>query len=87
MIIYRNKVKVKVKVKLTLEQAMRAQRGARWDRWSTPRSGRFTPGKKPKTVVQDAGWAPGSVWTGGKNLAATEIRSPDLQPVASRYTD
>ena len=45
--------------------------------WSTPRSGRFTPGKDPVPIVQEAGWAPGSVWTGAENLAFTEIRSPD----------
>ena len=36
------------------------------DRWSTPRSGRFTPGKDPLPFVQEAGWTTGSVWTGGK---------------------
>jgi len=35
-------------------------------RWSTPRSGRFTPGKDPLPFVQEAGWATGSVWTGGQ---------------------
>ena len=36
--------------------------------WSTPRPGRFTPGKDLVPFVQDAGWAPGEVW---KNLEAT----------------
>jgi len=27
----------------------------------------FTPGKDPVHVVQDAGWVPGPVWTGGKS--------------------
>jgi len=27
--------------------------------------------------VQEAGWAPGPVWTGAENLASTGIRSPD----------
>jgi hypothetical protein len=31
----------------------------------------------PAHVVQDAGWAPGSVWTGAENLADTGIRSPE----------
>jgi len=35
--------------------------------WSTPRPGRFTPGKDPVPIVQEAGWAPGPVWTGGKS--------------------
>jgi hypothetical protein len=35
------------------------------------------PGKDPVPIVQEAGWAPGPVWTCAKNLAATGIRSPD----------
>ena len=45
--------------------------------WSTPRPGRFTPGKDPVRIVQEAGWAPGPVWTGEENLVHTGIRSPD----------
>ena len=37
----------------------------------------FTPGNDPVPIVREAGWAPGPVWTGEKNLAATGIRSPD----------
>jgi hypothetical protein len=37
--------------------------GARRGGWSAPRPGRFTPGKDPVPIVQEAGWAPGSVWT------------------------
>jgi len=37
----------------------------------------FTPGKDSVPVVQEAGWAPGLVWTGAENLASTGIRSPD----------
>jgi len=33
---------------------------------STPRP-YFTPGKDPVPIVQEAGWAPGPVWTGGKS--------------------
>jgi hypothetical protein len=53
-----SKVKVRVKVKFTLQQETKAQRdrvdgvqysffnlSARWGGWSTPRPGRFTPGK------------------------------------------
>jgi hypothetical protein len=36
------------------------------------------PGKRPVTHGTGAGWAPGPVWTGVKNLAPTGIRSPDL---------
>jgi hypothetical protein len=36
--------------------------------WSAARSGRTLPnGKDPVPIVQEAGWAPGPVWTGGKS--------------------
>ena len=43
-------------------------RGTRrgWVASSTPRP-HFTPGKDPVPIVQEAGWAPGPVWTGGKS--------------------
>ena len=44
---------------------------------STPRPGRFTPEKDPVPIVEEAGWAPGPLWTGAENLARTGIRSPD----------
>ena len=47
------------------------------DGWSTPRPGRFTPGRNPVPIVQEAGWVPGPVWTGAENLASNGIRSPD----------
>jgi len=37
---------------------------------SAPRPGRFS-------ILQEAGWAPGPVWTGEENLAPTGIQSPD----------
>ena len=42
---------------------------------STPRP-YFTPGNDPVPIVQEDGWAPGPVWTGGKSRP-TGIRSPD----------
>jgi len=45
----------------------------------------FTPGKDPVPILQETGWAPGSVWKGG-NLVPTGIRSRTIQPVVSRYT-
>ena len=33
---------------------------------STPRP-HFTPGEDPVPILQEAGWAPGPVWTGGKS--------------------
>jgi hypothetical protein len=40
-------------------------------KWSAAR-----PGKDPVPIVQEAGWAPGPVWKGGKSRP-TGIRSPD----------
>jgi len=57
-----------------------------WGVSVTPRP-LFTPGKDPVPIVQEAGWAPGPVWTGAENIAPTGIRSRTLQPVASRCTD
>jgi len=37
-----------------------------WVVSSTPRL-HFTPGKDPVPILQEAGWAPGPVWTGGKS--------------------
>ena len=37
----------------------------------------FTPEKDPVPIIQEAGWAPGPLWTGAENLAPTGIRSPD----------
>jgi len=43
-------------------------RGTRrgWVVCSTPRP-HFTPGKDPVPILQEDGWAPGPVWTGGKS--------------------
>ena len=43
-------------------------RGTRkvWVVSSTPRP-HFTPKKDPVPILQEAGWAPGPVWTGGKS--------------------
>ena len=45
--------------------------------WSTPRPGRFTPSKNPVPIVQEAGWAPGPVWTGAENLAPHRDSIPE----------
>jgi len=37
----------------------------------------FTPRKGSVPIVQEAGWAPGLVWTGAENLAPTGIQSLD----------
>jgi hypothetical protein len=43
---------------------------------STPQP-QFTAGKDWVPIVQEAGWAPGPVWTGAENLSPTGIRSPE----------
>jgi hypothetical protein len=43
------------------------------------------PGKDPVPIVQEAGWAPGPVWTGVENLAPHQDSIPrpsSPQPVA-----
>ena len=63
-------------------------RGTRsgWVVSSTPRP-HFTPGKDPVPILQEAGWVPGPVSTGGNSFVLTGIRSRTVQPVVSRYTD
>jgi hypothetical protein len=46
-------------------------------RWLARRPGRFTPGKDAVPIVQEAGWAPGLVWTDAEHLAPRGIRFPD----------
>jgi hypothetical protein len=46
--------------------------------WSTPRPGRFYPGKDQVPIVKEAGWASEPVCIGAENLAPTGIQSPDL---------
>ena len=50
---------------------------ARWCVWSTPHPDSFKPGIDPISILYEAGWASGSVWTRVKNLAPTGIRSVD----------
>ena len=44
---------------------------------ATPRPLYFRE-RDPVPIVQEAGWAPGPVWTGAENLAPIGIRFPDL---------
>ena len=42
--------------------------GTRRGEWSAARTGRtLPPGKEPVPILQEAGWAPGPVWTGGRS--------------------
>ena len=48
----------------------------------------LSPGKDPVPILQEAGLAPGPVWTGAENLSSTPEFDPwAFQPVASCYTD
>ena len=47
----------------------------------------FTPRKDPVPIVQEAGWAPGPVWTVAENLAPPGFDLRTVRPVVSRYTD
>jgi hypothetical protein len=93
------KVKVKVKVKFSLEQAMKAQRGVEVKHYFLfnlgPRRGwvdnatlrTLSAGKETRlTILEEAGWAPGPVWTGEENLAPTGIRTRTVQRLANCYT-
>jgi hypothetical protein len=75
------------KVKVALEQAMKTQKGRSGiallfnivlsrGGWLPPRHGRFSPGRRHGTIVYEAGWAPGPLWTGAENLAPTGSLSP-----------
>jgi len=89
---YRSMVEVKVKwSRLSPGVAQRVGRGIallfhdrgtrrRWVVSSTPRP-HFTLGKHPVPILQEAGWAPGPVWAGGKSRYRT------IQSVVNRYTD
>ena len=48
----------------------------------------FTTGKDPVPILQEVGWAPGPVWTGGKSRPHRDLTPyRPAQPVVSRYTD
>jgi hypothetical protein len=54
---------------------------------SSTRRPHFAPGKDPIPILQEAGWAPGPVWTDAENLVPTGIRSRTDQTVVSCYTE
>jgi len=89
-------VKVKVKVKWSRYRPGVVQRVGRgiallfhdrgtrrgWVVSSTPRP-HFNPGKDPVPILQEAGWAPGPVWTGGKSRPHQDS-TPD-RPAHMKY--
>ena len=70
--LYNLKIKAVKKGKVILLQVRCGPEGddrdtrSGWVVSSMPRM-HFTPRKDPVPIVQEAGWAPGSVWTGGKS--------------------
>ena len=48
-----------------------------WVRGQRHAPAALNPGKDSIPIVQEAGWAPGSVWTGAENPTQIGIRSPD----------
>jgi len=44
-------------------------------------------GKRPGTNLQEAGWAPGRVWTGAGNLGPSGFDRRTVQRVANRFAD
>jgi len=56
-----------------LDHGTRRARGVSVTPWP-----HFTPGKDPAPIVQQAGWAPGPVWTGAENLASHRDSIPRL---------
>ena len=46
----------------------------------------FTPGKDPVPILQEAGWAPGPVWTDENYRTPPGFDPRTVQPVISRYT-
>ena len=93
----------KVTIKFALQQSTKSQRGEQrysstfsltstldGGGWSTPRPGRFTPGKEIHyQLYKRLGGPPGPVGTDAENLASPppEFDPRTVHPVASSYTD
>ena len=95
-----NFILCKVKVKFPLNKPWRPRGEHRYSStlpltlvlnggdWSMPCPSHHTPGKDPVTIVQEAGWALWSVWTGAEILSPPPGFNPQtIQPIASCYTD
>jgi hypothetical protein len=55
--------------------------------WSTPRPGSFTTGNDQVPIIQETGWAPGTVWKLLKTSPPPTLDPRTFQPVGSRCTD
>jgi len=82
--LYRTDVAQKVGIGIALFFNDRGT-GRGWVVSVTPRP-HFTPGKDPVPIVQEAGWAPESVWTGGKSRPHRDS-IPAPPGVVSRFID
>jgi len=92
---------VKGKVKITLEQATKARGGGEWrcsstlsltsaldgGEWSTPRPGRFTPGKTRYPLYRRLGGPQGRSGQVRKISLSPGFDPRIVLPLASRYTD
>jgi hypothetical protein len=54
---------------------------------ATPRPGCYPLWNETVPLLQDAGLAPGPVWTGVENLPPLGFDPRTVQPVLSRFTD
>jgi len=89
-----------VRVQFALELTMKPQKGirvrysstlffilgARWGRWLMLRPGRFTPGKRPLSIPQEAGCSPMPVWTCAEHVRTSGLDPRTVQLIAGRYT-
>jgi len=54
--------------------------------WSMPCPGHFIPERDPAPTTQEAGWAPGLVWTGAENIAPHGFDPQTVEPTTSYAT-
>jgi len=51
-----------------------------------PCPGHFIPERDPAPTTQEAGWAPGLVWTGAENIAPHGFDPQTVEPTTSYAT-
>ena len=82
----------KVKIKVTPLHAYTGKVGRRryscnsfwtsaleWGGWQHHAPASLPPGKDPVPIVQEAGWASGTVWTGTESFSPSGIQTPDRE--------
>jgi hypothetical protein len=76
------------KVNFTLKQAVKSRKGSRSITLLLFNPGRFTPGKDPEPIVQEAGWPQGRYGRERKiSPPPPEFDPRTFEPVVSLYTD